>query len=167
MTRPLVIGLANAIAILVLAAWGVASDQWYFEAQGSSLDAYQVLTFCLVAVTAPAFLISMLAVLPFHLGLLQHYIFLRVFWAIATVPIWLVYERVLRSSGRTYRILLLSLAVLSLYAAIWAAKLTWAEGHDDVHSSWSGLTLVSMFLGIAFFAARLALHRKCSTGKAA
>lgn len=158
-TNRTIVAMANAAAILLLALWGVVSHEWFLRVSGGQASLNEFATWVLIAVNAPGFLLSIVAVSPFHLGLESEYIVQHVLWAFATVPAWWILWTLGRPSGRTAQVAIQLFVAAATMAAIWTTHLALLQAHDPHHSCWQALELPIMLAALAVLGSLVGLRR--------
>ena len=143
---------ANAAAILMLCWWGVVANEWYLRASGGQASLHEFATWLLIALNAPGFLLSTVAISALHLGLKSEFIAQHVIWAVATVPAWWIQWRLTRPAGRSGQLAIGFFAAMALVAAAWTTRLALLQAHDPHHSCWQALELPIMLAALAVLA---------------
>ena len=146
------VALINAAAILMLCGWGVATNEWYLRASGGEATLHEIATWVLIALNAPAFLLSTVLISTIHLSLMTEFIVQHVVWALTTVPAWWILWRLRSSGGRSARRVAAGFITLALLAAAWTTRLALLQAHDPHHSCWQALELPIMLAALAVIA---------------
>ena len=159
LNRLRVLGIINALAIGAIAVWGCVTDEWYLSAAGGSPGPLQVARWVLIALNAPAFLISVAALSFLHLGLFSEFVVEHVVWAALSLVIWPLYARLRTPPVGITRAIVVIAGLIAAGAAGWVLTIAWKEGHDPNHSCWDALQAVFMLSGLAVSAFVLAAVR--------
>ena len=149
--RPAV-ALINAAAILSLCGWGLATDEWYLRASGGEATLHEIATWVLIALNAPAFLLSTVLVATIDLSLKTEFIVQHVVWSMATVPAWWILWRLRTSGARSARGVAAGFITAALLAAAWTTHLALLQAHDAHHSCWQALEVPIMLAALAVLA---------------
>ncbi len=160
------VAVANAMAILMLGWWGVAADEWYLRASGGQASLHEFATWALIALNAPAFLLSIVTVSALHLGLKSEFIVQHAIWAAATLAAWWMLWRLERPKGRPAQLALQIFAGLAAVAAAWTTRLALLQAHDPHHSCWQALELPIMLAALAVLGSIVGFRRADSAAPA-
>lgn len=150
--RRAVVASTNAAAILSLCGWGLATNEWYLRASGGEATLHEIATWVLIALNAPAFLLSTVLVATVHLSLRTEFIVQHVVWAMATIPAWWILWRLRSSGARSARRVAAAFISLALVAAAWTSHLALLDAHDPHHSCWQAMELPIMLAALAVLA---------------
>src|ERR1700687_331251 len=82
--RFLFLALANFAAMAAWAVWGMATQEWNFEALGGNPRPHEIVKWCLILLSAPAYLVAVAVVAPLGLTLFPDYLALNFLWAFLT-----------------------------------------------------------------------------------
>lgn len=147
------VALSNTAAILLLCGWGLLSNEWYLRASGGKATLHEIATWLLIALNAPAFLLSTVLVSSLHLALRSEFLVQHAVWAVATVPAWWILWRIRPSHQTDARLVARGCMVVALLAAAWTTRLALLQAHDPHHSCWQAMELPIMLASLAVVAA--------------
>ena len=122
------------------------------RASGGQASLHEFATWLLIALNAPAFLLSTVAISALHLGLKNEFIAQHVIWSAATVPAWWIQWRLTRPPGRSGQLAIGFFAAMALVGAAWTTRLALLQAHDPHHSCWQALELPIMLAALAVLA---------------
>lgn len=160
MNRLKLLGVVNAAAIGAICLVGWLTEEWYVRAVGGSPGTLEMARWLLIALNAPAFLVSVATLSFFHLDLLSEFVAEHILWAALSLLIWPAYARLQMPSDRITRAILVVMGFVAAVGAAWVFAIAWRQGHDPHHSCWDALQAVFMLVGLAATAFMFASVRR-------